>query len=123
PEPEAEPREPDRREPGAAADRGARAHPEHDRHQRESHRGQHLDVHPRGPGGSAVGALARRGQPGAADHADDHAADHGQQPQPLPMALTPRTSWKYSGIAKKMPNIANETSVAKMVPQVNPADR
>ena len=42
---------------------------------------------------------------------------------PLPKASVPRTSWKYCGIANMMPNIANDTSVARMVPQVNPADR
>ena len=47
----------------------------------------------------------------------------GSSRSPLPMAFTPRTSWKYSGIAKKMPNIANDTSVAKIVPQVKLADR
>ena len=47
----------------------------------------------------------------------------GSSRSPLPIAFTPRTSWKYSGIAKKMPNIANETSVDKIVPQVKPADR
>ena len=47
----------------------------------------------------------------------------GSSRSPLPSAFTPRTSWKYCGIAKKMPNIANETSVDKMVPQVKPADR
>ena len=47
----------------------------------------------------------------------------GSSRSPLPMAFTPRTSWKYRGIAKKMPNIANETSVDSVVPQVNPADR
>ena len=47
----------------------------------------------------------------------------GSSRSPLPIAFTPRTSWKYSGIAKKMPNIANETSVASTVPQVKPADR
>ena len=47
----------------------------------------------------------------------------GSSRSPLPSAFTPRTSWKYSGVAKKMPNIANETSVDKMVPQVKPADR
>ncbi len=47
----------------------------------------------------------------------------GSSRSPLPIAFTPRTSWKYCGIAKKMPNIANETSVDKMVPQVKPADR
>ena len=47
----------------------------------------------------------------------------GSSRSPLPRAFTPRTSWKYCGIAKKMPNIANETSVASVVPQVNPADR
>ena len=44
----------------------------------------------------------------------------GSSRSPLPIAFTPRTSWKYCGIAKKMPNIANETSVDKMVPQVKP---
>ena len=39
------------------------------------------------------------------------------------MAFAPCTSWKYCGIAKKMPNIANETSVASVVPQVKLADR
>ena len=47
----------------------------------------------------------------------------GSSRSPLPIASTPRTSWKYCGIAKKMPNIANETSVDRMVPQVKPADR
>jgi hypothetical protein len=47
----------------------------------------------------------------------------GSSRSPLPMAFTPRTSWKYWGIANKMPNIANDTNVAKMVPQVKPADR
>ena len=47
----------------------------------------------------------------------------GSSRSPLPIASVPRTSWKYCGIAKKMPNIANETSVDKMVPQVKPADR
>ena len=47
----------------------------------------------------------------------------GSSRSPLPMALAPCTSWKYCGMAKKMPNIANETSVASTVPQVNPADR
>src|SRR5205823_1788544 len=47
----------------------------------------------------------------------------GSSRSPLPIAFTPRTSWKYWGIAKKMPNIANETSVASMVPQVKPADQ
>ena len=42
---------------------------------------------------------------------------------PLPSALSPRTSWKYCGMTNKMPNIANDTSVARIVPQVNPADR
>ena len=47
----------------------------------------------------------------------------GSSRSPLPIAFAPCTSWKYCGIAKKMPNIANETSVASVVPQVNPADR
>ena len=47
----------------------------------------------------------------------------GSSRSPLPIAFTPRTSWKYCGIAKKRPNIANETSVASTVPQVKPADR
>ena len=47
----------------------------------------------------------------------------GSSRSPLPIASAPRTSWKYCGITKKMPNIANETSVARVVPQVNPADR
>ena len=37
----------------------------------------------------------------------------GSSRSPLPIAFAPRTSWKYCGIAKKMPNIANETSVAR----------
>ena len=47
----------------------------------------------------------------------------GSSRSPLPIAFAPCTSWKYCGIAKKMPNIANETSVASVVPQVNPRDR
>ena len=47
----------------------------------------------------------------------------GSSRSPLPRAFAPCTSWKYCGIAKKMPNIANEVSVASVVPQVNPADR
>ncbi len=47
----------------------------------------------------------------------------GSSRSPLPMASTPRTSWKYCGIAKKMPNIANDTIVDKMVPQVKLAER
>ena len=47
----------------------------------------------------------------------------GSSRSPLPRAFAPCTSWKYCGIAKKMPNIANETSVASVVPQVKPADR
>ena len=47
----------------------------------------------------------------------------GSSRSPLPIAFAPCTSWKYCGIAKKMPNIANETSVASVVPQVNRADR
>ena len=47
----------------------------------------------------------------------------GSSRSPLPIAFTPRTSWKYCGIAKKMPNSANETSVDSTVPQVKPADR
>ena len=70
-----------------------------------------------------AGALARALQPGPADHADQHAADQGQRASPLPSASVPRTSWKYCGIANKMPNIANDTSVARIVPQANPAER
>ncbi len=47
----------------------------------------------------------------------------GSSRSPLPRAFTPRTSWKYCGIANKMPNIANDTRVASAVPQVNPAMR
>ena len=47
----------------------------------------------------------------------------GSSRTPAPSASRPRTSWKYCGIAKKIPNIANETSVARIVPQVKPADR
>ncbi len=47
----------------------------------------------------------------------------GSSRRPLPMAFAPCTSWKYCGMAKKMPNIANETSVASVVPQVKLADR
>ncbi len=46
----------------------------------------------------------------------------GSSRSPLPIASAPRTSWKYCGIAKKMPNIANEISVDSVVPQVKPAD-
>ena len=42
---------------------------------------------------------------------------------PLPSASAPRTSWKYCGSAKNMPNIANDTSVARIVPQRKPAER
>ena len=47
----------------------------------------------------------------------------GSVRSPLPSASVPRTSWKYCGIANRMPNIANDTSVARIVPQANPAER
>ena len=46
----------------------------------------------------------------------------GSSRSPLPIASAPRTSWKYCGIAKKIPNIANETSVDSTVPQEKPAE-
>ena len=42
---------------------------------------------------------------------------------PLPNESKPSTSWKYCGMANRMPNIANETKVVSAVPQVNPAER
>ena len=42
---------------------------------------------------------------------------------PLPKELKPSTSWKYCGMANRMPNIANDTNVVSRVPQVNAADR
>ena len=46
----------------------------------------------------------------------------GSRRSPLPSASSPRTSWKYSGIANRMPNSANEISVVRIVPQVKPAE-
>ena len=42
---------------------------------------------------------------------------------PLPNESKPSTSWKYCGIANRMPNIANDTNVVSTVPQVNPAEQ
>jgi hypothetical protein len=47
----------------------------------------------------------------------------GSVRSPLPSALVPCTAWKYCGIANRMPNIANDTSVARIVPQANPRER
>ena len=46
----------------------------------------------------------------------------GSSRSPLPSASVPRTSWKYCGIANSRPNIANDTSVTKMVPQRKPGE-
>ena len=46
----------------------------------------------------------------------------GSRRRPLPSASSPRTSWKYSGIANRIPNSANEISVVRIVPQVKPAE-
>ena len=47
----------------------------------------------------------------------------GSMRSPLPKELKPSTSWKYCGMANRMPNIANDTNVVSRVPQVNAADR
>ena len=46
----------------------------------------------------------------------------GSSRSPLPNESWPSTSWKYCGMANRMPNIANDTNVVRMVPQVNPAE-
>ena len=46
----------------------------------------------------------------------------GSRRRPLPSASSPRTSWKNSGIANRIPNSANEISVVRIVPQVKPAE-
>src|SRR6202167_725758 len=46
----------------------------------------------------------------------------GSSRRPLPSELAPRTSWKYCGSAKNRPNIANDRSVTRIVPQRNPTD-
>src|ERR1700729_3819675 len=46
----------------------------------------------------------------------------GSSRSPPPSELAPRTSWKYCGSAKNRPNIANDSSVTKIVPQRNPTD-
>ena len=47
----------------------------------------------------------------------------GSSRSPLPNESWPSTSWKYCGMANRMPNIANDTNVVRMVPQVKPAER
>ena len=47
----------------------------------------------------------------------------GSSLSPLPNALTPLTSWKYCGMANRMPNSAKETMVVRIVPQVKEAER
>src|ERR1700733_8991777 len=46
----------------------------------------------------------------------------GSSRSPLPSELAPRTSWKYCGSAKNRPNIANDSSVTRIVPHRNPTD-
>ncbi len=47
---------------------------------------------------------------------------NGSNRMPAPMASAPRTAWKYCGTVNSNPNIANDTTVARIVPQVKLAD-
>ena len=47
----------------------------------------------------------------------------GRSRRPLPRASAPSTPWKYCGMEKISPNIANETAVARMVPQEKLGER
>ena len=47
----------------------------------------------------------------------------GSSRRPLPIAFTPRMAWKSCGAANSRPNSAKTPNAARMVPQVNRADR
>src|SRR5262249_16737131 len=129
-EPEAGHGEPGSRVPGAAVHAGQRAHRQGGSDQPEPRYDQDLRVDPRLAPPLAVappgGPSAPRGGPPSRSPTTRPAITPpiiGNSRTPLASASSPRTSWKYRGIANSRPNSANDTRVVNIVPQVKLAER